>query len=166
MNRPKIKVPLQAVDLILDLLSLTLLIVLIAYTVTSYSDLPDTIATHFNSSGEADGFSNKINIWWIPVIGLVLFVGLFIINKYPHIHNYMINITEENALKNYRFSNRIVRIVNFFCMALFAFIQYKMISGAKGDNAELGSWFLPVIIGFCILLPIGILIYFRTINKT
>ena len=165
-GRPKIKVPYEPFDVIIDLISVTLLILLITYTFMSYSDLPETIATHFNSSGVADGFSKKNTIWWLPVISIALFIGLFIINKYPHIHNYMVNITEENALKNYRFSNRIVRVVNFFSMALFAYIQYKLISGSKGETAELGSWFLSIVIGFSILLPLGIFIYFRTINKT
>lgn len=165
-GRPKIKVPFEPLDIMIDLISVTLLIILIAYTFMAYSNLPETIATHFNASGEANGFSNKNSIWWIPGISLLLFVGLFVINKYPHMHNYMVNITEENALKNYRFSSRIVRFVNCLTIILFAFIQYTIITSSKGESAQLGSWFLPIVIGFSIFLPLGIFIYSKKINTT
>ena len=165
-NRPKINVPFEPIDIILDFISVTLLVLLISFTFIEYSSLPEIIPTHFDANGNADGFDNKSMLWLLPAIGLVMFVGLFILNKYPHLHNYMINITKENALKNYRFSTRIVRIVNFLCIVLFAYIQYIMISASKGETAALGSWFLPVVIGLSILLPIGILIYYRTLNKT
>ncbi|WP_460218122.1 DUF1648 domain-containing protein [Psychroserpens sp. MEBiC05023] len=164
-NRPKIKVPLQALDIILDLISITLLILMLAYVIMSYADLPETIPSHFNGKGEVDGYSDKSMLWLLPGLGIVMYIGLFILNKYPHIHNYMVNITEDNALKNYRFSTRIVRITNVFVVALFSFISYSMIQGAKHEHFELGNWFLITVISFCVLLPVGIFIYHRKINK-
>nr|WP_321236051.1 DUF1648 domain-containing protein [uncultured Psychroserpens sp.] len=164
-NRPKIDVPLQPIDIILDLISITLLILMLVYVTMSYSELPDIIPSHFNGKGEVDGHSEKIMLWLLPALGTVMFIGLFILNRYPHIHNYMVNITEDNALKNYRFSTRIVRITNLFMALLFGIISYSMVQGAKSEHFKLGDWFIPIVIGFSILLPIGILIYNRKINK-
>ena len=105
-------------------------------------------------------------IWTLPVIGIVMYLGLFFLNKFPHIHNYMVNITEENALKNYRFSTRILRGVNLCTVALFAYIQYTIITSSKGENITIGSWFLTIVLGLTILLPTFILIYQKKINKT
>ncbi|MCK8480195.1 DUF1648 domain-containing protein [Psychroserpens algicola] len=165
-NRPKIKVPLETIDIILDLISITLLILMIVYVAMSYQELPEIIPSHFNGKGEVDGHSEKSMLWLLPGISVAMFIGLFILNKYPHLHNYMVNITEENALKNYRFSTRILRITNVFMALLFFVISYSMIQGAKNEGFELGSWFFPVVIGFSILLPIGILIYNHKINKS
>lgn len=88
-GRPKLKVPLEGLDIVLDLLSATLLILLVVFTAMSYSELPDTIPTHFNAKGEADGYSEKSMLWLIPTLSLVLYIGLFILNKFPHIHNYI-----------------------------------------------------------------------------
>ena len=71
-GRPKIKVPLEGVDIILDILSATVLILLTAYTVISYSELPETIPSHFNAYGEADAYSNKRMIWLLPALSLSL----------------------------------------------------------------------------------------------
>lgn len=164
-GRPKIKIPLQPLDIIIDMTSVTLLILMVVYIVMSYGELPDIIPSHFNAKGEVDGHSDKSQLWLLPSVGIALFIGLFILNKYPHYHNYMVNITEDNALKNYRFSTRIVRFTNLFMSLIFVMISYTMIESAKGESFKLGSWFLPFIIGFSILLPIGILIYNNKINK-
>lgn len=165
-NRPRISVPYEPMDIIVDLISVSLLILMMSYTVLSYSELPDVIPSHFNAQGDVDGHSKKLFIWFLPVIGIVTFTGLFILNKYPHIHNYMVNITEANALKNYRFSTRIVRFTNLFVILVLGFTNYAMIEGAKGDKVSLGSWFTPVVIGLSLLLPVIILIYNNKINKS
>lgn len=165
-NRPKIKVPFEPIDIIVEVFSMTLLLVMLIYTIMEYKGLPDTIPTHFNAQGIADDYSDKSMIWGLPILGIVMYAGLFTINRFPHIHNYMVNITEENALNNYRFSTRIVRVVNFFTVVLFAYIQYTIISSAKGKSVTLGSWFLPIVLGLTILLPAFILIYQKKINKT
>ena len=164
-GRPKIKVPLEGVDIILDILSATVLILLTAYTVISYSELPETIPSHFNAYGEADGYSNKNMIWLLPALGIVLFFGLYTLNKYPHIHNYMVNITEDNALKNYRFSTRVVRFTNLFVLLVFAFACFTIVQSAKNNTVELGSWFLPFVIGFSVVIPIVMIVYQKRINR-
>lgn len=166
-NRPQIKVPSEPLDVGLDLLSVAIIIGTITYTLIMYTDLPKTIPIHFNFKGEADNYGHKSTILWLPVFNVGMFIVLFILNKYPHIHNYMVNITEENALKNYRFSTRIVRFTNLFIAILFSFIQYQIIESAHTESYEesLGSWFAPTIIGISILTPIILLIYNHKINK-
>ncbi|WP_033957100.1 DUF1648 domain-containing protein [Psychroserpens jangbogonensis] len=164
-GRPKIKAPLEGLDIVLDIISATILILLIAYAIISYTELPDSIPSHFNAKGEVDGYSEKITIWLLPAIGVVLFFGLYIINRYPYLHNYMVNITEENALKNYRLSTRIVRFTNLFIMFIFGIITYSIVESAKGNNSNMDGWILPLIIGLSILFPIAILIYKKKINK-
>lgn len=164
-GRPKIKVPLEGLDIVLDILSATILILFITYTIISYSDLPETIPTHFNLKGEADGYGKKSMMWLLPALGIVMFFGLYIMNKYPHLHNYMVNITEDNALQNYRFSTRIVRFVNLFVMITFGVISYSIVETSKGHNNAIDNWFFPIVIGISIVLPIVIFFYQKKINK-
>ena len=165
-NRPKIKVPYEALDIIIDLISATLLILLIIYTLISYSDLPEIIPSHFNAKGEVDGYNSKNLIWLLPIIGIVSFMGLFILNKYPHIHNYMVNITEDNALKNYRLSTRIVRFTNLFVIIIFVIVNYTIIASAQSKTINLGEWFVPTIVITSILIPVFILVYHYKINRS
>lgn len=162
-KRPKIEVPSEPLDIITDLISATLLILMVIYTIMVYSDLPETIPIHFNAKGEGDNYGNKLTVWLLPAIGFALFIGLYFVNKFPHIHNYKINITEDNALKNYRLSTRIVRFTNLFCQALFAVIVFAIIQMAKGNESNILG--IPFLI-FTILIPvIGIAIIFYYQNK-
>ncbi len=165
-KRPKIKVPLEGLDVVTDIVSVTLLLLMIIYTVMSYPELPETIPSHFDINGNADGYSSKSFLWLLPSLGLIILIGLFVLNKYPHIHNYMVNITEENALKNYRLSTRIVRFTNLFTMLIFALIVYNVIESAKGKTTDFGSWFIYTIVGLSIIAPVGMVYYSKKINKS
>lgn len=165
-NRPKIKVPFEFIDIIIECLSIALLTLTWLYVLIEYPNLPDTIASHFNANGEPDSYGNKNFIWLMPSIAIIMYIGLFTLNKFPHLHNYMVNITEENALKNYRLSTKIVRIVNMLTIALFSYITYQIIESAKGEDFSLGSWFFVIVLGTSVLLPIIFFIQYRKLNKS
>ena len=164
-KRPRIKVPYEGIDVALELTSITLLLLMTIYTIMTFADLPETIPTHFNAQGVADDHGSKWTIWIIPGIAIVMYALLFIINRYPHLHNYMVNITEENALMNYRFSTRVLRIINVLTMLLFAYISYHIIEGAKSHDANLGKGLIPIIISSSILVPVFIILYYKKQKK-
>ena len=163
-RRPKLKVPFQHIDIAIELLSIALLLLMWLYVITAYSDLPDTIASHFNGSGKVDGYASKTYLWFLPLIATAMYIGLFIVNRYPHRHNYTVDITENNVFKQYQFSTRMIRIVNFLCTLLFAYITYAVIQSAKHNHSALGSSFLYIVIGASILLPIIVFVYQKKLN--
>lgn len=165
-DRPKIKVPYESVDYVMELVCIALLILMWAYAIVEYTSLPDIIPTHFNSAGIADDYGSKSTIFIMPVIGSLVYLLLFVVNMYPHIHNYSVNITPENALKNYRFSTRFLRTVNVLMCLLFAYITYHIVESATPSETGIGSFFLPVIIGISVLLPVFGLYYQNKINRT
>ena len=164
-QRPKVSVPLTPLDMAIEMIAITILLLMWAHVIMEYNSLPEIVASHFNAKGEADGYSNKRFIWFLPALACVIYIGLFILNRYPHLHNYMVNITKENALKHYKFSTRLLRIVNVLCCILFAYINYQIIEGAKKEHSELGIGFLVVIISFSLLLPVAVLVYQNRLNK-
>ena len=97
-DRPKIKLGLTNTDKIIEFIGWILLIGTWILAILSFSNLPESIPTHFNGAGEADGFGEKSNIFALPIIGTILFIGMTMLNKNPHIFNYPKAITNENAL--------------------------------------------------------------------
>lgn len=164
-DRPQLKIGLEAFDIIIELSSTIIIVLLFVFTAIEYKEISDSIPLHFDASGTADRYGDKINLFLLPIIGLVLIVLMHILSKYPHLHNYMVNITEENAEKNYRFSSRVLRFTSLGIAILFAIIQYVIIQMGKGENIKLGTWFLPIVIFLSVLLPIGIFIYQYKLNK-
>ena len=120
-DRPKIKLNLSKSDKVIEITSWALLIGIWVLAILNFSDLPETIPTHYNGAGEADGFGEKTNIFVLPVIGTILFIGMTILNNYPHIFNYPSTITNENAYNQYSNATRMIRILKERCHNYISF---------------------------------------------
>lgn len=155
-ERPKLKIQLSPMDQVLELLGWGVLLALWVWTGTSYSSLPDSIPTHFNAAGEADGFGRKASIVGLPVIATLLHIGLTFLNRFPHIFNFPTPVTQDNALRQYTNATRMIRYLKLILVLVFAGISFQTIQQANGKADGLGSWFLPLTLAL-IFMP---LIYF------
>ena len=163
MERPKFKIELTPVDKATELIGIIGLLILIALPIYFFDKVPDTIPRHFGANGEPDGFSGKGIIWTLPIIGIVMYVGMFWLNKYPHIFNYPQQVTKDNALRLYTIGTKMIRTLNAIITCVFAYITYSKIQTALGNQDGLGTWFTPV---FMILI-FGVTGYFlyQSMNK-
>ncbi len=143
-ERPKLKIQLTTTDQIFELLGWGVLLALWVWTGTSYSSLPDSIPTHFNAAGEADGFGKKASIIGLPLIATLLYIGLTLLNRYPHIFNFPTPITPDNALSQYTNATRMIRYLKLILVLVFAGISFQTTQQAKGTGEGLGLWFLPL----------------------
>lgn len=164
-KRPKITVPQNSTDLWIDRFSFLLFFIIWLSVFVYYPDLPNEIPTHFNGRGQADAFGSKQSIWVLMGVFSSIFIGIYILNKYPHLHNYTVKITEENALKNYRFSTRVLRVVNFLNLLLLAYILKTMMTPYEKQSTAFGGWFLPTIMIGSLVLIIYIFVKANKINS-
>lgn len=164
-NRPIHKVPFTPFDIIIECCSIGLLVYIWVHFAMVFGELPETVPSHFNSAGQPDSYSGKNFLFFLPILATGLYILMFVLTKYPHQHNYMVNITEENAPQQYRFSVTVLRVVNLLCTIMFAYINYQILLGAKTNETDLGMGFVITIIGASILLPIVILIYQKRMIK-
>lgn len=154
-KRPKIKIKLTITDKIFEGIGWLLLLTVWGMTIMSYPTLPDIIPIHYNGAGQADGFGDKGNIFTLPLIATILFVGLTVLNKFPDIFNYPIQITAENAQKQYTYATRLIRYLKFIIVIIFGIIAFVTIRSASGHTDGPGVFFLPLT-----LVPIFILLVY------
>lgn len=152
-DRPKIKLELTTIDKTFEILGWTSILTIWVLTITNYTNLPDTIPIHYNGVGQADGFGGKGNILTLPLIATILFIGLTILNKFPHFFNYPTNITADNALRQYTNATRLIRYLKFIIVIIFGLIALQTIRNVNGQTSGLGMWFLPLILGL-IFIPL------------
>ena len=152
-ERPKLKLELTTFDKTLEILGWTSILAIWVLTITNYTNLPGTIPTHYNGVGQADGFGGKATILTLPLIATVLFIGLTILNKFPHIFNYPTNLTQDNALRQYTNATRMIRYLKLIIVVIFGLIAFKTIQNANGEADGLGVWFLPMTLGL-IFIPL------------
>lgn len=160
-KRPKIELELSPSDKILEIIGWILVLGIWMLTLANYFKLPETIPIHFNGAGEADGFGNKATILALPIISTLLFIGLTILNKYPHVFNYPKEITEENALALYSNATRMLRYLKVIIVLIFGAIVFMTIQNVNGKADGLGTWFLPLTMAM-IFIP---MMYFLIIGN-
>ncbi len=137
-ERPKTTPIPTSTDKLVEALGWLILLVLWGWTINHYSALPETIPTHFNAAGEADGFGSKASIIGLPVIASLLFIGLTVLNRYPQSFNYPTTITKDNALRQYTLATRMLRYLKLVLVLDFGGIEVMTIQNATGKGAGLG----------------------------
>jgi uncharacterized membrane protein len=157
-NRPTLKIALTSADKLMETLGWVAVLAIWILTITNYSNLPDTIPTHFNASGEPDGFGGKATILTLPIVSSVLFIGMTILNKYPHLFNYPIKMTADQALKQYTNATRLVSYLKLSIVVIFGLIVLQTIRKVNSEADGLGEWFLPLTLGL-IFIPMGYFIF-------
>jgi len=153
-KRPRIKLQLNQTDKVLEIIGWISVFGIWALPLINYFDLPEIIPIHFNGAGKADRFGNKTHIFVLPIISTLLFIGLTILNKRPHVFNYPGQITKENAVHQYTYENRMMRVLKLVIVLLFGLIVFKTIQNVNGHADGLGTWFLPFTIGVFIILTL------------
>ena len=141
--RPKITLKLTKVDTVLEGLCLIILTLLWTGTIAGFSKLPGQIPSHFNAAGEADDFSNKSTIFILPMVATILYLGMTIINRYPHIYNYPATVTSENARRLYTSATRLIRTLKLGLVIIFSGIVLLTYKSVFTEGDGLGTWFLP-----------------------
>lgn len=149
-DRPRLKPKLTAADKVLELLGWLLLTAMWVVTLFYYDKLPDTIVTHYNLSGKADGFGNKINLIALPTVATIMNFAMTVLNRFPHIFNYPVSITQENALKQYTIATRLIRWLKLAVVLIFGTLCLLTIGNAIGENEDLPAWF--TVIALCIVI--------------
>lgn len=147
-KRPRIKIEKKTIDWIAELIAFVFLVMLVALPLIFLKELPERIPVHFNLAGQTDSYGSRSTMWLLPLLGLFIYIGMTIIERFPHIYNYPVEITEKNALKQYIIATRLIRILKTVILIIFSFITWQTIKTAKGNTSGLGKVFLPVFLLF------------------
>lgn len=150
-ERPRIRIPLSSADKIIEAVSLLLLLIIWAAILLTFEKLPEQVPLHFNASGEIDRYGKKTELFIVPIIATMLYVGLSFLNQYPHIFNYMRKVHRRNAKILYTNSTKMLRLLKLILMIIFGAIVFISFRAAF-TGVGLERWFLPVAI-VLLLLP-------------
>lgn len=129
-----------------------------------YFDLPNTMPTHFNLKGEADGFSSKNDLWILPILSLIIYfgVGKLITNMKPWHYNYPKKVTEQNAPYLYALSIRMLVWLNLCTVLTFLAVSiHSMLIALDVQSINL-SWLILCLLGFLTLYPF--IVIFKMFN--
>lgn len=146
-SRPRLDLPATPADRLLDGLALATLIALLVLPFAYYGGLPDRIPIHFGLDGQPDKWGGKKTLLLLPAVGLVISVLLTLVNRHPHKFNYLVEITPENAERQYRNAMLMIRVLRLLILLLFLYITWAGVQTALSRAPGLGGAFAFVLVG-------------------
>ncbi len=162
-NRPKLNIPFQPIDKLLLISNTIVLIAFFATCTYYYSILPDEIPTHYNFAGKPDAYGDKESIFSLPAIALIIAIPMLIISRKPHLFNYPVKITPENAQAQYTKATRLINILALMTTLVMFFIEIQTIRTVLGKADGLGESFVYI---FFILMFIPTIFYLISMKKS
>jgi len=158
-NKPKITLKKTKPQRYIEMATFACLFIALAYTIYNYTALPEQVPMHFNLYGEVDSYGDKNFVWLTHIIGFGLCFGIYKLNQRPHVFNYPIEITKDNAEKLYTSAVKAMSIVNFSIALLFAIISYQVVSLALSGGNEASTWSEYLIYFIIAVMTLGPLIW-------
>lgn len=128
-KRPVLHLPLTTREKGIQVATAIALILAWVMAAQYYRDLPDTIATHFNFSGQADGYGSKKTIFVMPGVATIIAVALALLSQVPHHFNYLVTITEANAESQYRGGRMMLFVIGLLVALLAVWAVWAMAHG-------------------------------------
>lgn len=158
MERPRIRINLKTIDYILEIIGFLGVIYLFILPAYYFDSLPDALPKHFNLEGHPDSYGGKGTVWILPIIALFLYLGMSVLNKFPHLFNYPVRVTKDNAYRLYTYGTRLLRFVKATTIILMAYLNFQTIKIGLSESTHMRAEFIIVFL-VLIFLPTGIMIF-------
>jgi hypothetical protein len=131
---------------LLESATLGILLFWFFYLPIQWDSLPDRVPSGFGFSGRPRGAVSRSMLWLLPCVGFVLYGLQTRLSRFPHLHNFPVEVTLRNAETLYSLARRLLQLLKFELVASFGYIEWKMIQTARGNAAGLGPWFVPLLL--------------------
>lgn len=146
-ERPQITgpwLPASAWEWIVEALSLAILLFWVVYLAIDWDALPDKVPTGFGFNGLPRRFGSRAFLWLLPGLGLGIYALLTWLSRKPNLHNYHVQVTAKNAPRIYALSRAALNLTKLEMVALFGYIEWKMLQTARGAAEGLYPWSVPI----------------------
>ena len=114
------------------------------FLIMNYKNINTEIPTHYNASGEADGFGAKSSLILQMGMAWGLFIVLNVVGRIPSVWNLGPEVREENREKAEAISRTMLCILTFLIPAFFSYAVLCSVRGAALSPAALPLFLVAV----------------------
>ncbi|MCX6377398.1 MAG: DUF1648 domain-containing protein, partial [Armatimonadetes bacterium] len=161
-KRPVLKIPLSPTEYGLEVFAVLGFLFGVVATRVYWTRVPESIPTHFGAAGQPDAWGAKWNLLLLPAVSLVIYALFTILSRFPHIYNYPVRITEENAERQYRIARSLMYWMKAEIVWLFTYIEWQSIQTALGKSYGLGILMTPVTL---VILFATVIVYYVRMRR-
>jgi Protein of unknown function (DUF1648) len=109
----------------------------------NWNGTPERVPRHFGFDGQPDAWGGPGMLWLLPTLAFGVFLGLTILERFPHLFNYPIQVTPLNRAALHRFGRQSLLWVKTLVVLAFWYITAAAIETSRGNLNGLGAWFAP-----------------------
>lgn len=144
------------IDAIIEALALAGLAANLVITLVYGTLLPAAVPTHVGPSGGIDAWGSKwVLIGVMTIIPLALFALITLLERYPHVFNYPMPVTVENAPWLYMLGVRLMRWIKLIIAWNFAASAYIFVIVLPANpGASVGTSIIILALSGAMLIPI------------
>lgn len=165
IKNPRLKVEFDFVDIILETIGIFFIVISVCIMLYHWDDLPSLVPQHFNIKGEPDSYTDKNNLWLLPAIGVLIYLGLTVIERFPYLLNYPFEINDGNAFRQYVLATKLIRVLKVMTIATFTYITFQIVQiSLSAEHQQFpGNSLVLALVTF--ILPIVAYLYLAVKNR-
>lgn len=126
-NRPKLKIPMTVMDKLSEAFSALIVGLTALIFLFRFQTIASEVPMQYDFNGEVTRMGSRSELFLLLGILIILYAGLTLLQRYPHIYNYLVDITEENALRQYSLAVRMIRWLKLMMVGLFSLLLLQTV---------------------------------------
>jgi uncharacterized membrane protein len=142
----------------LEVLSLAGLAGIFGFTWLAFNGpepLPARVPTHFDAAGNANAWAPPSTLWFLPVIGVALYLFITLISLLPTRIRSAANLSPESRARMEALTHQMVAWIKLELICLFAWIQWSILQFVRQGEGSLPPIAVPIFIA-TILVTLGL----------
>lgn len=128
-------------DVAINMLCLIMIIGMVIYLILNWTNIPEKVPMHHNFSGKVDRFGNKSEIIILPIITVIMFSFISVLEHFPQLWNTGVKVTDKNKEYVYRILKSMITTIKLIVVCVFTYLTVQTTLAI-----ELPSMFLPAFI--------------------
>lgn len=128
-------------DVVINMLCLIMIIGMVIYLILNWTNIPENVPMHHNFSGKADRFGNKSEIIILPIITVIMFSFISVLEHFPQLWNTGVKVTDKNKEYVYRTLKSMITTIKLIVVCVFTYLTVQTTLAI-----ELPSMFQPAFI--------------------
>ena len=116
------KIRNNKIDWVMEGLCIVMLAGLGLYLAIGWANLPDQIPAHYDALGNIDRWGNKGEILIVPIMALLLYLMITVLEQFPSIWNTGVKVTVTNQYHVYRTLRYMIKSLKLLVVADFTYL--------------------------------------------
>ena len=105
------------------LICIIMLSICFIYLALIYRSLPNMLPSHFDFMGNPSSYEDKISVFTLPLIGILVLVIFEAVSHFPSLWNYPVKVTEENRAFLYNITMMMLSIIKVLVTILLIYVS-------------------------------------------